>query len=223
MARSSQGDSRDRQGRRFSILGSMGTGSTRGETRDGKNRVRKNHKNRKKGRRTVTKGPPVGEGGRHRPSGYSGPGNKDTGQKGVNPTGRSRGSSYAHSKEQPTGTPAGGLDAFELFSTYHLGIGKDGKYRPSNIHEVARRFKTTVGGIRELLSKYKMDSDSIINSDFDMAMAQYDIQVAPEGVDVRELAKNIYEDFMASTRNARDWHEELARDAEANARIFGKN
>lgn len=119
--------------------------------------------------------------------------------------------------------PAGQIDPFDLFAAYHLGIAEDGTYRPTNIHDVARRFSTSAGGIRQTLAALGMDSDSVINSDFDMAMAQYDIQIAPEGVNIRELARNLYADYREASPNARDWEKELAADAAANAKTFGND
>jgi len=121
----------------------------------------------------------------------------------------------------PKSGVASQIDALELFAAYHLGISEDGTYRPTNIHDVARRFGTSAGGIRESLTAHGMDSDAVINSSFDMAMAQYDIQVAPEGINIRELARNLYREFREASPNARDWEKELAEDAAANQKIFG--
>jgi len=115
-----------------------------------------------------------------------------------------------------------GVSGFELFCAYHLGITPDDRYAFQNIHEVARRFKTNAGMIRHLLEEYEMDPDRIVNSSFDMAAAQVDIMVAPEGISRRELAKNLYEEFVSAPRKSRDWAQELAADARENERIFGR-
>ena len=115
-----------------------------------------------------------------------------------------------------------GIDGFELFCAYHLGITPDDRYAFQNIHEVARRFKTNAGMIRQLLEEYQMDPDKIVNSSFDLAAAQVDIMVAPEGISKRELAKNLYEEFLAAPRKSRDWAREIASDARENERIFGR-
>ena len=47
---------------------------------------------------------------------------------------------------------SGTIDAFELFCAYHLGITPDGGYRIQNIHEVARRFGTNAGELRQVLA-----------------------------------------------------------------------
>lgn len=67
-----------------------------------------------------------------------------------------------------------------------------------------------------------MDPESMLNTDFDLTMAQIDIQVAPEGVDRVELAKQIYRDFRAAPRKPRDWRRLLEEDARENAKIFGR-
>ena len=115
-----------------------------------------------------------------------------------------------------------GIHPFDLFCAYHLGIGANGQYRPSNINEVANRFKQNMGTIRQILKEYKMDPDTLLNRDFDMALAQLDIQVAPEGVDRTELARNIYEDFLKAPIKKRDWKKILDEDRKENAKVFGR-
>ena len=114
-----------------------------------------------------------------------------------------------------------GIEPFALFCAYHLGITEDGGYRFQNIHQVAKRFGTNAGVIKQLLADFDMDSDTIINSAFDMAGAQVDIMLAPEGINRTELAREYYEQFRAAPRRARNWTKELEEDARANERIFG--
>ncbi|HSG05882.1 MAG TPA: hypothetical protein VLB09_05750, partial [Nitrospiria bacterium] len=114
-----------------------------------------------------------------------------------------------------------GIDSFELFCAYHLGIGPDKSYRPSNIHDVARRFGVDPSEIKQILQDVGMDPQTLLDTDFDLIMAQMDIQVAPEGVDRVELARGIYEDFKKAPRKKRDWHKILSDDEKENARIFG--
>ena len=54
-----------------------------------------------------------------------------------------------------------------------------------------------------------------------MALAQLDIQVAPEGIDRLELAKSIYEDFLAAPHVKRDWKKILDEDRKENRKVFG--
>ena len=204
---------RERQGRRFSILGEMrraggeeqGPHGGRSKARGRKSSKRQSAKDKGSSRRRHNACRGGGKQSRRR-----------DGKRNVPPHAGVRQSDAVRSENRGMPGP------FELFMAYHLGIGADGRYKATNIHEVARRFHTSAAGIRELLAEYGMDSDAVINSSFDMAMAQYDIQVAPDGVNVVELAKNLYEEFKAASRNTRNWEEELARDAAANAEIFGK-
>jgi hypothetical protein len=114
------------------------------------------------------------------------------------------------------------IEPFDLFCAYHLGITKDKQYRPSNLHDVARRFNVDGGVIKQALQAYGMDADALLNTEFDLTMAQLDIQVAPEGVDRVELAKGIYEEFRQAPRRQRDWKRVLEDDARENAKIFGR-
>ncbi|MDH5761401.1 MAG: hypothetical protein OEZ51_00345 [Nitrospinota bacterium] len=119
-----------------------------------------------------------------------------------------------------SGKQVGNIDAFELFCAYHLGITKDKGYRTSNINEVANRFRSEPGMIKQALKEYDMDPESLLNRDFDMALAQLDIQVAPEGVDRLELARGIYQDFQDAPRIKRDWNKILEEDRKENKKIF---
>jgi len=138
-------------------------------------------------------------------------------------TGRSQPSANRRSPEQKTSAPkkVANLEPFELFCAYHLGIGPDKQYKPSNINEVANRFRQEPGLIRQALKEYGMDSASLLDRDFDMALAQLDIQVAPEGVDRIELAKNIYEEYLEAPYQKRDWKKILDEDRNENRKIFG--
>ena len=115
----------------------------------------------------------------------------------------------------------GNLGPFNLFCAYHLGIGPKKEYKPANLNEVARRFGQYPATVRQALKECGMDSASLLDRDFDMALAQLDIQVAPEGIDRMELAKSIYEDFQASPHVKRDWNKILENDRKENRKIFG--
>ena len=115
----------------------------------------------------------------------------------------------------------GNLDPFNLFCAYHLGIGPKKEYRPTNLNEVARRFGQDPATVRQALKESGMDSASLLDRDFDMALAQLDIQVAPEGIDRMELAKSIYEDFLAAPHVKRDWKKILEEDRKENRKVFG--
>jgi hypothetical protein len=109
----------------------------------------------------------------------------------------------------PTPSSGGKIDAFELFCAYHLGIAPDGSYRIQNIHEVARRFGTNAGDLRQVLADLGMAADDIVHSGFDLASAQVDIMVAPEGISRRELARPLYDEFRATPKKTRNWAREM--------------
>ena len=117
----------------------------------------------------------------------------------------SQGNKTEHNGILQSKTNTFGIDPFELFCAYHLGISSQNQYRPSNINEVANRFKVDIGTTRQILKEYGMDSASLLDRDFDMALAQLDIQVAPEGIDRTELGRNIFEDFLEAPIKKRDW------------------
>jgi len=114
------------------------------------------------------------------------------------------------------------IDPFELFCAYHLGITPQNQYRPSNINDVANRFKVDVGTTRQILKDYGMDSASLLDRDFDMALAQLDIQVAPEGINRTELGRSIFEDFLEAPIKKRDWKKILEDDKKENAKTFSQ-
>ena len=119
-----------------------------------------------------------------------------------------------------SGKQVGNIDPFELFCAYHLGITQDKGYRTSNINEVAKRFRSEPGMIKQALKEYDMDPESLLDRDFDIGLAQLDIQVAPEGVDRLELARGIYQDFQDAPRVKRDWKKLLEEDRKENQKIF---
>lgn len=111
---------------------------------------------------------------------------------------------------------------FELFCAYHLGISRDGNYRPANIHKVAREFNRSSGELKQLLADYGLDPMSVMERDFDLAMAQIDMQLAPEGINRVELARPLFEEFLAAPRRKIDWKKIIEEDIRENAKIFGR-
>ena len=114
-----------------------------------------------------------------------------------------------------------GIDPFELFCAYHLGIGPNREYKASNINEVAARFRSDPGTIKQTLKSYDMDPAALLDKDFDLALAQLDIQVAPEGIDRMELAIPLYEEFLEAPIKKRDWKKILDEDRKENMKVFG--
>ena len=113
------------------------------------------------------------------------------------------------------------IDPFELFCAYHLGISADKSYKMANINQVASRFRVDPSVIHTAVKSYAMDSASLLDLDFDMALAQLDIQVAPEGVDRLELAKGVYAEFLEAPKVKRDWKKMIEEDRKENLKVFG--
>ena len=115
-----------------------------------------------------------------------------------------------------------GLDPFQLFCAYHLGLLPDGRRRPLNLHEVARAFQVAPGAVKQALQAYGMDPDTMMELDFAVVDAQVDIQLAPEGIDPLGEAQAHFDLFLTAKRTPRDWHRILADDARENAKVFGE-
>lgn len=100
------------------------------------------------------------------------------------------------------------LNTFELFCSYHLGLFENNNYRDPSIKQVARLFGRSVDEIRNALDDSGLDDKSVKASGYDVSLARLDLKVAPEGIDKRELAKNLYEEFCAEhPALATDWSE----------------
>ena len=131
------------------------------------------------------------------------------------------GTSAAKSNSQNARGLVANIDPFELFCAYHLGIAADKSYKMANINQVANRFKVDPSVIHTAVKSYAMDSASLLDLDFDMALAQLDIQVAPEGVDRLELAKGVYAEFLEAPKVKRDWKKMIEEDRKENLKVFG--
>jgi hypothetical protein len=114
-----------------------------------------------------------------------------------------------------------GIDPFELFCAYHLGITAENHYRFQNLHQVARRFGVEAEEVQEALRRYGLDPDVLLHTGFDLASAQADVQLSPAGVDLTVLARMHYEALLDSEPNTRDWEGELEQAARENELIFG--
>jgi hypothetical protein len=184
------------------------------------NRKPQNSKNPYRPKRGNT-GKPVGPSGEK--SSYMKRGKKEgQGNGRTAPSSQRRFETSAAKASSVSGKPlTGGLDAFNLFCAYHLGIGPKKEYKPANLNEVARRFGNEPAIVRQALKECGMDSAALLDRDFDMALAQLDIQVAPEGIDRMELAKSIYDDFLAAPHVKRDWKKILEEDRKENRKVFG--
>ena len=123
-----------------------------------------------------------------------------------------------------SGRHGSGLDPFRLFCAYHLGLTEDGAVRVMNIHQVARLLRVPPDEVRDALARYEMTPEQVIDSGYDLAGAQADLAVAPEGVDRHELARDAWRRFHEARGSHRDWDKELADDAAAIAEdpLFGR-
>lgn len=100
------------------------------------------------------------------------------------------------------------LNAYELFCTYYLGITADNGFRKPVMREVARRFDRSPQEIEDALKACGMSPDVLKKIGYDMSLAQLDISVAPDGINKRELAKNLFEEFVAENPHFVDWSEQ---------------
>jgi hypothetical protein len=87
---------------------------------------------------------------------------------------------------------------FALFCAYHLGITAADGYQKVQVDEVARRFGHTVETLRGLLRQNRLDEETMRKARFDLEGAQCDIRVAPEGISRTEIARDLYDDFLAA-------------------------
>ncbi|MCK6529628.1 hypothetical protein L6R50_19425 [Myxococcota bacterium] len=121
----------------------------------------------------------------------------------------------------PPDRVAFGIDPFELFCAYHLGLAPDGARRSLNLHEVGRALRAPPGAVRQALADYGMDADTMMDLDFDVVDARVDVDLAPDGIDPVEVARMHYDGFLAARRAPRDWGRILADDARENEKVFG--
>jgi len=85
-----------------------------------------------------------------------------------------------------------------LFCAYYLGITSGDGYQKPQVEEVARRFGLTIDSLRGLLRENRLDEETIRKARYDLEGAQYDIRVTPEGISRTEIARDLYEDFLAA-------------------------
>ncbi len=99
------------------------------------------------------------------------------------------------------------VNAFELFCSYHLGITPNNRYKKPNVRDVARYFDRKPHEIDAALKNCGLDNASCKNVGFDFSLAQLDIRVAPDGLDLREIAKPLFEELVDLNENFVDWSE----------------
>ena len=97
----------------------------------------------------------------------------------------------------PYEVPESGLIApFDLFCACYLGIMPDGSYRSMGLSEVAKRLNRNPNDLKQTLHDYHMDAEQLKKVGFDLSLAKLDMQVAPEGMDRRELARGLFEELL---------------------------
>ncbi len=96
------------------------------------------------------------------------------------------------------------MNAFELFCACYLGITENNNYRKQSIGEVARRFKVSDQEIKKALSEFGLDRDTVQRSPYDMSLAELDMKVAPRGMDKKELARVLFDDFLTATPGSKE-------------------
>jgi hypothetical protein len=135
-------------------------------------------------------------GGRRRPRGGRPGGQGPHGRKA--PAGITHGPRKGKAFSTPYEVPeTGAVAPFDLFCACLLGLMPDGTYRGAGLGEIAKRFRRSPNELRDLLQRHGMDPETLQQVDFDLTLAKLDIQVAPEGIDRRELARGLFEEFAA--------------------------
>lgn len=87
------------------------------------------------------------------------------------------------------------LEPFDLFCSYYLGITPDNRYKKPNVGVLAQQFGCSPNDIELTLRKHGMDKHTLKSVEYDMSLAQLDVRVAPDGLDKRELARPLFEEF----------------------------
>jgi hypothetical protein len=87
------------------------------------------------------------------------------------------------------------LNAFNLFCAYHLGLTRDNGYRFQSVKEIARRFNVDQKIVRDRIERYGIQTEELKKIGFDAKFFQPDIQLAPEGINKREIARTIWDEF----------------------------
>ncbi|MBI1949114.1 MAG: hypothetical protein HYS27_25725 [Deltaproteobacteria bacterium] len=113
------------------------------------------------------------------------------------------------------------IDPFALFCAYHLGLDASGRARFAHLHDVARRFGVDPEQITEALERHGLSAARMLELDFDLAGARFDIEASPPGVDLMAIAHMHWEKFLAAPEKKRDWQAEAEQAARENERIFG--
>lgn len=96
------------------------------------------------------------------------------------------------------------LTPFEVFCAYHCGITENNNFRQQSLREVAGRFNMQTHELEKAMREFGLDKETVKSSRFDISLCQLDMKVAPEGIDKRELARVLFDEFLEETPRARE-------------------
>jgi len=100
------------------------------------------------------------------------------------------------------------LAPFPLFCAYYLGLKPDGTRAPLNIHGVARAAGVSVADVEMALERHGLSAEAMLQTDFDLASAQLDIQASPPGVDLHGIALMHWELWQCAKPRDGDWRKD---------------
>jgi hypothetical protein len=96
------------------------------------------------------------------------------------------------------------LEPFDMFCVYHLHITPDNRYKKKiRQREINGYFECSGDEFHDTLRRYGMDRKSVHRSGFDISLARLDMRVAPEGLDKRELARVLFDEFLEKNPGVR--------------------
>ncbi len=93
------------------------------------------------------------------------------------------------------------MTPFSVFCVLHLGITDTDGYSRQDLGAVARRFGSTPEDLQDYLRANRLLREDLRAAKFDLASAQLDIQVAPEGISRTELARTLFTEFEEYLKN----------------------
>jgi hypothetical protein len=175
---------------------SGGKNSGSGGKNSGSRSNNKNRSNRKRG----------GRSGRKSGGGGNRSGRKRSGRRKSNKREKFGGREPVAQFEKRTGPIP--LNPFELFVSYYMGVTDDNRYSKPSMGNTARKFSIQPEDVEQALRNCGMDKHTLRDVDYDMSLAQLDVRVAPDGIDKREIARNLFDEFIEVNPHFVDMSEE---------------
>ncbi len=93
------------------------------------------------------------------------------------------------------------MSPFSVFCALHLGITDTDGYSRQDLTAVARRFSSSPEDLQDYLRANRLRQEDLRAAKFDLASAQLDIQVAPEGISRTELARTLFMELEEYLKN----------------------